>query len=293
MARSLNIQRAKEASIIDYLRSIGIEPEYTTGSTAFYFSPWRKETVPSLGVSLHRNKWKDFGENMKMSDVLDLIQKIEKCSLAKAVDIALGKTTGTTPAQHEPPPPSEKRKYIEIKATETLSDRNLWSYISGRGISVYTASKYLSQLRIVFPYSKTNSTKEHLVVGFRNDSGGYEMRSSYLKVCNSPKTITTIRGDDKHVILFEGFFDYLSFVEMYGEPTEKVVVLNSTSFMPSIAPFLSGCTVYSFVDNDNAGDACIRILYDNGIPFADCRYIYEEYNDLNQYWTNTQKNKTS
>ena len=281
------IDKAKNINIVDYLRLHGMEPEYTTGSTAFYFSPWREESVPSLGVSLTYNRYRDFGESRKPGDLIELVQRIEGCSFTEALEKINGKDHKFEYPKHKIEQKRKNKNFINIKAVEPLSDSGLLSYIEQRQISRHTASKWLKQLIITFPYSKSNPDKEHFVVGFRSDSGGYEMRNSYLKICNSPKNITTIKGKGNKLILFEGFFDFLSFLEMHKieKPIHHVIVLNSTSFIGSILPILKDYVVYGFMDNDKTGDDCFNLLKENSVKFADCRYVYADYNDLSEYWT--------
>jgi hypothetical protein len=58
-------------------------------------------------------------------------------------------------------------------------------------------------------------------LGFKNDSGGYELRSEFFKGSNSPKDITAFKNRGKKVAAFEGFFDFLSFISLLGNKEVK------------------------------------------------------------------------
>ena len=170
---------------------------------------------------------------------------------------------------------------------QTISDIKtpyLWDYIAERKISPLVAQKYLVELDICFPYGKYPQ-RISKVVGFKSDSGGYEMRNKVLKICNSPKDVTTIQGNsDKAVMIFEGFFSFLSCCEKNeGQSIPfKTIILNSLSFLPQVLSFIGkDAFVYSYLDNDIAGDKATQLISENINDFVDMRCTYQDYNDLN------------
>lgn len=59
--------------------------------------------------------------------------------------------------------------------------------------------------------------KSYFAIGFKNKSGGYEVRNLFFKGCMSPKDITHIRqqGEPRYTCyVFEGMMDYLSFLSL-------------------------------------------------------------------------------
>src|SRR5690606_10647385 len=83
--------------------------------------------------------------------------------------------------------------------------------------------------------------KTYYGIGFKNDSGGYEIRNPYFKASSSPKDITTIRKNSKEAFVFEGFMDFLSFKAIYkNQPADNsdFVILNSVSFFGKARPFM-------------------------------------------------------
>ena len=93
-------------------------------------------------------------------------------------------------------------------------------------------------------------------VGFRNDAGGWELRSARFKGGSSPKHITTIDNRSDTVIAFEGFMDFLAYLSLKHPERLRIdaAVLNSVVNLPKAIPFLSRHPViHAFFDNDEAG----------------------------------------
>ena len=73
-----------------------------------------------------------------------------------------------------------------------------------------------------------------MALGFKNDSGGYELRNELFKGSNTPKDITTFKNSGKKVAIFEGFFDFNSFTSLLQNKELKAFsfcILNSLSFL--------------------------------------------------------------
>ena len=124
------------------------------------------------------------------------------------------------------------------------------SYLTGRGIDPAIARTYCREVRY------TIGGKEYFAVGFRNDAGGWELRSARFKGGSSPKHITTIDNRSDTVIAFEGFMDFLAYLSLkYPERLRiDAAVLNSVVNLPKAIPFLSRHPViHAFFDNDEAG----------------------------------------
>ena len=53
------IEKAKEVSIISYLKTCGYKPKKIGGLYATYLSPLRPENNPSFVINLRKNTWAD------------------------------------------------------------------------------------------------------------------------------------------------------------------------------------------------------------------------------------------
>src|SRR5699024_594308 len=129
----------------------------------------------------------------------------------------------------------EKESKIIILQDTYLSSFTLLRYLEQRRIPAEIARQFCSQVRYEL------NDKIYYGIGFKNDSGGYEIRNPYFKASSSPKDITTIKSRAEEAIVFEGFTDFLSFKTIYkNQPVDKsdFVILNSVSFFEKARPFM-------------------------------------------------------
>jgi hypothetical protein len=246
--------RASKISLVEFLKKEG----YSVSETASYFrclSPFRNENVPSLDINKRTGKWKDRG-NGKGGDIIDFVQEYKKIGKKDAVDFLLGGERLDLPTYE---PVIRDRKSLEIVSVEALSTPHLWNYIAKRKISKDIANYYLKEVAFSFPFGKYPD-KVYRAVGFKSDSGGWELRSDFFKICTANKNVTTISGlYPNRINLFEGFFSFLSALEIDNQDTCLNVLL----------------------DNDTAGDKAVKLIDSSGITYGDNRDYYFDYNDLN------------
>ena len=72
--------------------------------------------------------------------------------------------------------------------------------------------------------------KVYYGIGFKTDSGSFEIRNPFLKSASSPKSIATFKNGADEVSVFEGFFDFLSYKVLEEKqvlPKTDYIVLNS------------------------------------------------------------------
>ncbi|MDF1549263.1 MAG: toprim domain-containing protein [Bacteroidales bacterium] len=137
-------------------------------------------------------------------------------------------------------------------------------------------------------------TTHYFALGFKNNKGGYELRSKYFKGSSSPKYYTLIKGQNKTTInLFEGFFDFLSALTYYDLqiPNNDTIILNSLTFLSDVQPLLAKFQkINAYLDNDRAGTKALSQLK-NGYPYLKNRSqeIYPECDDFNNYLKNLTK----
>ena len=86
--------------------------------------------------------------------------------------------------------------------------------------------------------------------------------------------------------MFEGMFDFLSFVTLHGHPKADVIVLNSTSLISQTKDLLGQySSVSCYFDNDPTGTKCVDKIreYIGGDKVIDCSCTYRPHNDYNEY----------
>ncbi len=270
---------AKKKSLVEYLKREGYE---LTDNGSYYscLSPLRGEKLGSFFISKKTGKWKDYGDGRR-GDIIDFVSIQKNISIKEAVDFLLSDEKLNLPVYE---PPKICSNSVQILSVEPLSHPYLCSYITERKINEIVGKTWLKQVIVKLPNSK-NPDKEIILAGFKNDSGGYELRNKYRKIGNSPKNITTIVGtyEDNKILLFEGNPDFLSYLTYYGYfyPPHKSIVLNSISFLGGIIPMLQGKIVEYWGQSDKAGNKGLARLKKEGINVVDKRYVYKGYKDFN------------
>jgi len=127
--------------------------------------------------------------------------------------------------------------------------------------------------------------KNYFGIGFKNDSGGYEIRNKYSKICLGKKDVSTIKSGSESLRVFEGFFDFLSFKNVENflekEPADYLI-LNSVSMINNIKNSLGKYdNIELYFDNDEAGNRALQIIGNENRNAEDCRVLYSDFKDLN------------
>jgi len=279
----LTLEEINNIDIVDYLASIGYEPQIVQGNNYKYLSmlPDRFEKTPSFVVNRKKNRWKDFGNGAGTTMVSFCIhyhkwtikEMIENLSRSAP---ALQNVTRPIPLFDEIP-----EAKIEIREVLPLQTVYLLRYLWERRVSIDVAQKYCVELHY-FVHNRA-----YYAIGFRSDAGGYEIRNKFFKGSSFPKSITLIDNGSDEVVLFEGFFDFLTYLtlrENQGDKMTNYLVLNSTSlFKKAVKTLKLHRKIYSFLNNDQAGESC-TIIGKKEIPgFEDQRHLFKSYNDLNEW----------
>ena len=274
-----DIKQLKRLSIRDYLSRRGIRPARENARYGFYLSPLRTEHTPSFKVDYVQNLWYDFGAG-EGGSIIDLVMRLESRDFMQAVQsLDNGEIKMTAPAMLVPAIPIAPA--LRILADAPLCHPALVGYLQNRCIAPETASAYCREVRYAV------GSKSYFAIGFRNDAGGWELRSEYFKGGSSPKHITTIDNRSDTVIAFEGFLDFLSYLTLKIPETLRIdaAVLNSVVNLPKALPFLERHrAVHTFFDNDEAGrwaTAQVQQLAP-AVEVVD-QSFFRNYKDVNEY----------
>ncbi|MDL2224013.1 toprim domain-containing protein [Bacteroidales bacterium OttesenSCG-928-M06] len=273
-------------SIKQYLENKGINPVKDRGYYGMYLSPLRNDSNPSFKVDYDKNLWYDFGAN-EGGSIVDFVMTLENCSLAEALrklENSFSFHRNDTLAVSSKP--TSRESTLTITDIKPLTHPALLDYLKERNINTDIAKQYCSEIH----YSIAD--KPYFAVGFRNDSGGWELRNRYFKGSSTPKNITTINNGNDAVMVFEGFIDFLSYLSLKqnDSPVIDSAVLNSIANLPKAIPFLqSHQTIHAFLDNDEAGKRAVQSLSPICKKVIDQSVFYRNYKDLNDYWRDKSK----
>lgn len=259
-----------------------------------YQSPFRDERTPSFKVNTTTNRWQDFAEG-SFGTVIDLVMRMEKCSFSEAMKVIEKKNFTVAPISHdmeERKNELQKQSKLHILKIAPLQNKILINYAANRGIDVTFSQKYCQEIY----YKIGEEGKTCFALGFKNNSGGYEIRNPMFKGCNS-KDITCIDNGSKKCAVFEGFFDMLSYMQLMKDKPEfqkiNIVVLNTTAIVDKAKEFIQKHTmIHSFLDNDASGRSTFQAIKRMGVAAVnESEYLYPKHNDLNEYLNQSLKQK--
>ena len=277
----MNIQQIKEKyTCLDYLG----KPAKKVAHGYLYRAPWREDTHPSLSVTDNGRGWHDLATG-EHGSVIDLVMR---CLNTNDVRLACEEIERQDPASFSFSQPvksdGEKEKDTSFTKFEVmkLQSKGLFAYLYHRKVNIEIAKQFLQEAH----YSFRNGDSYLYALAYANDRGGYEMRSSFYKGSTSPKGITTHwLIDGAPVVVFEGFFDMLSFATMCGGMKHNYIVLNSVVNKEAALEVLktSQNQVYLCLDNDRGGNDTTSWLLQE-LPLAkDIRQRFAPSKDVNDY----------
>jgi hypothetical protein len=296
---NFSIQDAKQIDLVQYLEKLGFQPTNIKNQDYWYSSPLRDEKTPSFKVNTKINCWYDFGIG-KGGTIIDFGIEYYKCNVKDFLE-RLKENNHIAPRQTHPFRRDDLKSRIEenesgkIKTLDfhPIKSPVLTEYIISRSIDLEIAKKYCHEVNFEL-YKRT-----HTAIGFKNDTGGFELRNAEFKGGSSPKFTTLIcrDADYKDLAVFEGFFDFLSYqtdqqkhqniMDQLPERQPSFLILNSLSFFEMSRSLMERHkAVNLYLDRDKAGMQHTQKLLQRGDKYSDCSSIYQGFKDYNDLLTN-------
>ena len=286
----MNAKQAKELALVDFIRRLGHEPSTIRGDDVWFRSPFRPdERTPSFKVDARRNIWYDHGRG-EGGTIIDFVELYNNArDVSAALNIIESVSGGLfVPTLKVVTPTIRETSGLPIKPViervAAISDRDLEAYVMSRSIPLDLARLYFKEI------DYRVGERSYKVLGFQNDSAGYEVRNANWKGALGTKDITTFPVADRtDFVLFEGSFDFLSTLSYYGTDTPKanVVVLNSLAMLDRAQEHLASqaaTKAYVYFDHDQAGrDALERLELSNRFHVKDASSFYQGFKDVNEF----------
>lgn len=264
---------------------------------AWYLNPFSTETQASFKLNKRNNVWYLHSEGIGGNNI-DFMKKYLNSSVKEVLEWAEKQNFSSFQQQNVIHSINSKPNYQITKIRE-LQNEHLKSYLHQRGLS-----------KVVYPLVKeihfTIGEKKLYAIGFENLSGGWELRNSFYKGSLLRKDISIFNFNNenenqsqnqneagKRIVVFEGFMDALSFVEMKPFYNGDILVMNSISLLNKTKNHLQNYPeIHLFLDNDKAGENCKNSI-SNSFPEAkDYSEIYFPHKDLNDYLLSRIKSET-
>ena len=272
-------KEAKQIDLVEYLSSLGFKPAKIRGNDYWYLSPLRDEKTPSFKINQNINCWYDHGIG-KGGNLVDFGMVYFNCSSLEFLQRLNGKFFLHQPVKSIPTKQLKENKLI-VLGDFILSSPHLTNYLAKRKIPYLIADKYCREVRYQM------NDKVYYGIGFKTDSGSFEIRNPFLKSASSPKSITTFKNGCSEVAVFEGFFDFLSY-KVLEEKNDVLktdyMVLNSLSFFEkSMVKMEQYNMVKLYLDNDKAGQNASRLALSTSNKYKDESNLYANCKDLNDW----------
>lgn len=286
--RRLSVSEAKEMDMVDYLSMLGHEPSKIRNNDYWYLSPLRDENTPSFKINRELNRWYDHGLG-RGGNLVDFAILYHGCTISELLDKLDCTLSFQKPVINHSLAQAKPESKIKIMGDFILSSYALLRYLEQRHIPIHIADRYCREVR----YQLNNKT--YYGIGFKNDSGGWEIRNPYFKASSSPKDITTMGKGVDEVIVFEGFTDFLSFMAIYQDLPESkfdFVILNSISFFEKGRPFMEKHQVIRlYLDRDVTGQNCSQYALSLSKKYKDESKLYQHHKDFNDWIVNFGKSQ--
>ncbi|EPE9900235.1 putative excision protein of mobilizable transposon TraP [Flavobacterium psychrophilum] len=276
----MNTAKARDILIEKVLQNLGCEPTKSNKNENWYLSPFRLEKSASFKVNRKLNRFFDHGEQIG-GNVIDFVIKKFGFNVSEALDY-LKKFDDFSSFQKQNFETSEEKNEIDhIEKTIPVQHPALIQYLKSRGITNYEKISNLKEIH----YSIKD--KKYFALGFRNDSGGFEVRSKYAKICLGKKDISHVKNKQETLKIFEGFFDALSFFQKQKNyESSDYLILNSAALLNKNLSILKDYkAIELYLDNDSAGDKYTNVVIENFENAVDCRAIFKGFKDYNEWFS--------
>jgi len=190
---------------------------------------------------------------------------------------------------------SNKNKIVTTGFRD-ITAPHLIHYLNERKIPVDIAKLYCKEVDFIL------YEKRHTTIGFKNNSGGYELRSEYFKGSSSPKDITLVGKPSEELNVFEGFFNFLSFqtqqfqnkklLHSLTNMQKSFLILNSLSFFEKSRELMEKHqSIHLFLDHDKSGLKCMQAALRWSNKYKDESHYYKGYKDLNECLIQSEKHE--
>ena len=275
----MNCKQFNSISLEEVLQILGHLPTKQTEKEAWFLNPFSTENQASFKLDKRNNIWYLYSEGIGGNNT-DFMIKYLNASVKEVLEWAENQIFSSFHQQNFPNQKLENlHKNYEIIEVKEIQHPALMEYLRTRKVENQT--EFLKEIHYQM------NDKNYFGIGFKNNSGGYEIRNKYSKICLGKKDVSTIKNGSGNVKIFEGFFDFLSFKNIENflekEPSDYII-LNSVSMIHNIKNSLGNYeNIELYFDNDEAGNRAVKMLKNELENIEDCRVLYSDLKDLNEY----------
>ena len=278
----MNCKQFNAIKLEEVLFSLGHHPTKQNEKEAWFLNPFATENHASFKLDKRNNIWYLHSEGIGGNNT-DFMQKYLNASVKEVLEWAEKQNFFSFQLQNIIQKQNSLKENYQITEIKELQNENLKKYLQQRGLSptVYSLVK-----EVHFAIGE----KKLYAIGFENLSGGWELRNQFYKGSLLKKDISVVNLNNnleknKNVVVFEGFIDALSFVEMKPFFNGDLLVMNSVSLLNRTNEFLKNYSeIHLFLDNDKAGENCKTSILKSFPEAKNHSEIYALHKDLNEYF---------
>ena len=278
----MNCKQFNSVKLEEILVSLGHHPTKQNEKEAWFLNPFATENHASFKLDKRNNIWYLHSEGIGGNNT-DFMQKYLNASVKEVLEWAEKQKFFSFQLQNIIQKQNSLNQNYQITKIKELQNENLKKYLQQRGLSptVYSLVK-----EVHFAIGE----KKLYAIGFENLSGGWELRNQFYKGSLLKKDISVVNLNNnleknKNVVVFEGFIDALSFVEMKPFYKGDLLVMNSVSLLNKTKEYLKNYSEFHlFLDNDKAGEHCKNSILESFPEAKNNSDIYALHKDLNDYF---------
>ncbi|MEM7132107.1 MAG: toprim domain-containing protein [Chloroflexota bacterium] len=319
----MRTQEAKTIHIRDLLSALGCEAVRQVRGEWWYCSPWRQESDASFKISRDGKAWYDHGSGvggnilkfvclyygLAVDDVAGALRKLEALPIARSTSLGDPSLAPVQPSLWED---AHQRAIDARRAAKEGLDREshpegaddaltvlrilplqslgLIQYLKERGIDKAIAMPWLQEMH----YQRGD--RRFYSLAFASRSGGYELRSRGFKSAQGKKDLTLLSPQHATasipdaVAMFEGFMDFLSWMQHRGSRTlpMPVIILNSASLRKRAVETIQEMgvgEVHLYLDHDDTGKELVSYLQEKlpDLTLIDQSPLYASFHDYNAF----------
>ena len=256
----LNYSRVKQEAerikrdfpIVDYFQSLVSSGflKYEGIQGKEYFFGFLTQRTGSIAVDANANVWYDHSAG-RGGDIIEAVQVFEDKSFTESIKRLSDSPPEKIIIPKKKPVSAPK---IVVENVKEISHNALVKYIQERGLEPDEISQFAKEVHW------RNKGKRYFALGFPNESGGWVLRSSIFKgnILGGGISIQVL-GQPKKIKIFEGWFDFLSYLKLSEATDFKAIILNSTANLSLMLmlDILKECeTIDLYLDNDATGERC-------------------------------------
>ena len=288
----------EQIRIEDFLANEGIFPEVRkkNGVELWYRSPLRNENTPSFKVHTEKNVWFDYGSGTG-GKLIELYRLLKNNNDIKEIVFYFnneykGGVNPKVETSFRVPTKKEDTGGVILKEIYPIENKKLFDYLRSRRIDFDIAKEFLTEVHYMF------NGKYYYALGFRCDNAGYELRSCINKRNINGKNITTVKNNSDKVKMFEGNFDFLSYLSEHKDTYKDYdyIVLNTASFVDGMYSSLNRLEknylyqnlvkydrIDVYFDNDDKGREITGLMNEIFEGVNNFSILFEKYEDYNLY----------